>query len=712
MIAQKGKYNPFNKWNNRKGIMHLSQPANYLEAEIILGAQATVIRQRADATVVTDPNELILSSQYGNPGRFSDPKIGSDVNTIARAGLSVSISNPVALYMHSIDPSAFEFPKGYEFSDFWKVQRGDPAKNMILRAEFSAPKGSRLDLEAIKVAGLPLKYGGQMAQYISMVIYGLACDLSKPKQKPSTGLTEDLLEIKKIQANIAPGFKLPFQSLVGVKVPAIKTGARLIEQVLPKITPMSTAIDYHQRRVSKAKETRQFGLMSYELVEKDFFWLNLAFGRHFIKACPHVELTDLGEAFSQGMNNRSALLGDPMDPKSPGSNRKWKAGAKDKEADIFFICAAPDALSLQNGTNWLLAEIKKAGAKVLYQEKGERLADEAEHFGFKDGISQPELRGLVSSDPNPVFFAERKFSKGNDDDYQPEFSAPGDILIWPGQFIFGYSRQSGKSFRQPDAADQMKIKPSIKNGSFLAYRRLNQDVAGFYQKTDENAKMFAQYDSHYNDPDYLRSKIVGRFKDGQSLLFDTPVPNSLTNHFAFSSPLPAMTLKDGQTVHNPAADPLAAKCPFFAHTRKVNPRDAATNFGTAADSLKFRILRRGISFGPPYDHQNPASPNNKAERGLLFLSYQTSLEDQFEFLLNNWVNSPINPEDGKGYDLLVGQNNGNPRFAELTVGQTTQRLEFIDAYITPTGGEYFFVPSIELLHLISGSTMQRIANKR
>jgi hypothetical protein len=40
---QKGQYNPFNRWNTVDGIMHLSHPANYLQAEIQLGSDASVV---------------------------------------------------------------------------------------------------------------------------------------------------------------------------------------------------------------------------------------------------------------------------------------------------------------------------------------------------------------------------------------------------------------------------------------------------------------------------------------------------------------------------------------------------------------------------------------------------------------------------------------------------------------------------------------------
>src|SRR5207247_2243535 len=78
-----------------------------------------------------------------------------------------------------------------------------------------------------------------------------------------------------------------------------------------------------------------------------------------------------------------------------------------------------------------------AGApEVIWEEKGETRRDLPghEHFGFKDGVSQPGVRGLISQNPN-LFLTERLLptpAKG-----EVEFASPGVPLVWPGQFVFG-----------------------------------------------------------------------------------------------------------------------------------------------------------------------------------------------------------------------------------------------------------------------------------
>lgn len=178
-VLGKKKYNRSNKWNLTDGIVHLTHPANTLGAEINLAARATVLRKKGAIDPVTDSNDLICCSGYGDPDRFSDPTIGAGVNSFIRLGLSVTLNNPIGLYIHKIDTSAIEVPNGFQVKDFWKVIRGDKNKGMILRAEFAVPPGANISLEDLKIGGVPLKYGAQLAEVIEMVIYGKAFKLEQ-----------------------------------------------------------------------------------------------------------------------------------------------------------------------------------------------------------------------------------------------------------------------------------------------------------------------------------------------------------------------------------------------------------------------------------------------------------------------------------------------------------------------------------------------------
>src|SRR5258706_8201144 len=108
------------------------------------------------------------------------------------------------------------------------------------------------------------------------------------------------------------------------------------------------------------------------------------------------------------------------------------------------------------------------------------------------------------------------------------------------------------------------------------------------------------------------------------------------------------------------------------------------------------MLRRGIPDGPPYSDDSAVS----ADRGLLFLAYQTSFKRQFKILNSLWVNNPSAPElTDEGHDLLIGQNSGGNRVAVLRdqSGAPRATLTALDRWVIPTGGGFFFTPSVTFL---------------
>jgi hypothetical protein len=171
----KGRYNPYNKWNTTHGIAHLAAPPNSLGAEVRLGADATILRGDTNGRPIARPDALVCCAGFGGPERNSDPTIGSTVNALARAGAMITLVNPVGLYMDHIDVSGWEMPDGINPSDCISITRGTPS--LIERMVVEMPPGSRHMLGDMTIGGEPLRYGGQIAECITVKLVGGAAGI-------------------------------------------------------------------------------------------------------------------------------------------------------------------------------------------------------------------------------------------------------------------------------------------------------------------------------------------------------------------------------------------------------------------------------------------------------------------------------------------------------------------------------------------------------
>jgi hypothetical protein len=174
IVYPKGSYNPYNPWNTVNGIMHLTQPANTLGAEIQLAAQATILRHK-DGRPVTDPDALICCAGYGGPNRTSDPTIGGSVNELAWLGAYLSLRNPIGLAMHHMDVAGITTPHGEPITEqYFRVLRGREAAGQIERAVFEVPRGETFNVSDLRIGGIPIRYGGQLAERIVVNLVALA----------------------------------------------------------------------------------------------------------------------------------------------------------------------------------------------------------------------------------------------------------------------------------------------------------------------------------------------------------------------------------------------------------------------------------------------------------------------------------------------------------------------------------------------------------
>jgi hypothetical protein len=177
-LFEAGDYNPWNVWNTERGIVNLTHPANTLGAEINLAARATIPRRDGTGQLVTDAKRLACCSDFGAPNRSSDPTIGQAVNLAVQGGISVTLENPVGLYIRSIDLGRISGPDGERLDDWWRITRGEPEYG--LRAEFGPPDRTSFGMTDVRVKGTPLRRGGQLAEVITMALYARAHDFGLP----------------------------------------------------------------------------------------------------------------------------------------------------------------------------------------------------------------------------------------------------------------------------------------------------------------------------------------------------------------------------------------------------------------------------------------------------------------------------------------------------------------------------------------------------
>jgi Dyp-type peroxidase family len=518
------------------------------------------------------------------------------------------------------------------------------------------------------------------------------------KLQASSRPPEPLLEVKDIQGNILAGFNKDHQLLLGFRIDDVGKAKKWLNRINVLIANTEEVLAFNAlfRMLKKRRSTDPKGLGAT--------WVNIAFSADGLrKLVPGAEVERIPDkAFLNGMLARSAsMLHDPSTPGQPGAPDTWEVGGPGRVPDILAIVAGDDPNEVSVAADGLLAD----APEVIYQECGRTRPDIPghEHFGFKDGISQPAVRGLISQNPD-IFLEPRIVAEG--DPNWDAYSTPGDPLIWPGHFVLGYQVQTRDNGNPVDP--QPLPLEWLRNGSFLVFRRLLQDVQAFRQFIQARAaSIAAQPGFGWITPELLAAMLVGRWPSGVPII-RSPKTDPGTgqiledNYFLFESAVEDLHLRaelGARLIKGAPDDTAAATCPFAAHVRKVNPRDEDTDLGDHNDTLTRRILRRGIPFGKPL--ADPAPANDDGKRGLLFICYQTSIVDQFEVLAQNWANAPDKPKPG-GHDPIIGQaTEAEERVRRFEISPRPPGPPFVERlttqFVIPSGGGYFFAPSVSAI---------------
>jgi Dyp-type peroxidase family len=544
---------------------------------------------------------------------------------------------------------------------------------------------------------------------------------------------EPVLAVDEIQGNIVPGFSSMIQHFLGLRFADQASAQRSLAWLIPSVSTL--------RQVNDARNVRRRAARSEMARPPSPIWTHVALSAEGLRVLgvPTDNIAD--GAFARGLyDDTSKALGDPTDQGSPGHVSHWRMGGTPATVPHVLVIVAADTPAWVAGR---LDELKAAlgeipgpngsGVTIVYDELGEVLTEGPggvghEHFGFRDGISTLAPRGRLSELPR--HYLSRRYIDPAEKRARG-FAKPGQPLVWPGQFVFGYWTEGDDDDPTHHGPEAQGGYPWMVNGSLLVVRRLRQNVGEFERTMAREAAVIAGKAGWAGmTAERLAALLVGRWPNGTALSVDPKAPESdpmdhrlRVNHFGFAEMAPAIRVSSDpfieleeavvpelKAIPETLADPSGDRCPTFAHIRKVNPRDLETDQGVSRNTLRAQMLRRGITFGPPFPTDADARAADRGDRGLLFLAYQTSISGQFEFLTRKWMNRPDGPDVGlphpAGHDLLIGQERGAKRTATLTApGRDSVPIEIGSDWVIPTGGGYFFSPSVTALRQMATGTL-------
>ncbi len=218
-----------------------------------------------------------------------------------------------------------------------------------------------------------------------------------------------------------------------------------------------------------------------------------------------------------------------------------------------------------------------------------------------------------------------------------------------------------------------------RNGTFLAIRKLDTRVAAFRRYLREQS-------SSPEEEQLLAAKMFGRWPSGAPLALaaeqdDLELGEDMNRNNAFGY----------------ADDAKGLKCPFSAHIRRVNPRDALAGEFVAVNVHHF--LRRGTNYGPPLPEGE--LEDDGVERGGIFLLIGTHLAQQFEFVQSQWVTDGNFINSGTEQDPLIGNDEPDKMFT-IPKSPIRRRLHGLPQFVTLRGGEYCFMPGLRALSWLAG----------
>jgi Dyp-type peroxidase family len=388
----------------------------------------------------------------------------------------------------------------------------------------------------------------------------------------------------------------------------------------------------------------------------DARWITIAFTCDGLRTLgvSEAELATFPEEFRQGMAARAPILGFAGD----AAPDQWYGDLASPDLHAIVILFARDVAErdrCERQHRDYLATL--TGVRVLSALDLEALPPfdgvAREHFGYRDRLSQPAI-AETGEQPTPG-------------------SGPA---VRAGEFFLGYDDESGTPPPLPRPAALSR------NGSYLAYLRMEEHVAAFREFLRQQA-------GAPDAQELLAAKLMGRWRSGAPLVLcpekdDPALGGDLqrTNDFLYKE-----------------ADPHGYRCPIGAHIRRMNLRDTGENM------QRRRMIRRGGTYGPALPE---GADDDGVERGIAAFIGCSSLIRQFEFTMNVWVNDPKFKDLGNERDPIVGTQNGT---FDMTIPKRPikKRIKGLPAFTTIRGGAYFFLPGISALRFLCSGESHHVS---
>ena len=485
-------------------------------------------------------------------------------------------------------------------------------------------------------------------------------------------------DLQDVQGNILSRYEASCATYLFYRVDLVEQAREWMKALIPKITTEPLASEKTREEESQ-KEKRQ-SMLNIAVTYQGFKALGLS----------PSSLNSFPIEFQEGMKKRAEQLCD-FGESGP---QHWEAPLGSAQVHILVIVHGTN----EESRDRLVAEVKHpfptaeggcTGVTLLASMQAKGLGGDKEHFGFRDGISQPWIEGTKPGPPTEPFGGKRVTPAQGD-----QTSAHSFAPLKLGEFLLGYKDELDRV--SPLAPSQFAA-----NGTYLVLRKLYQDVPLFRSEMATQAK---QVFGNANQQERLAALTVGRWPSGCPVARSEEKDNQ---DYVTPQEINAFTFDD---------DATGKRCPVGAHIRRVNARDlkldANGNLIVEPMSVRHRMIRRGLPYGPPLE-QN-ATETEKTDRGLIFVALVADIERQFEFVQRSWVNAgDAFRLDSSDRDPLCGNNRDardrppddhpeqpHPETARKFSVPAAERLPWalnLPEFVRTCGGEYFFVPSLTAL---------------